>query len=112
MTEYLTDLSVNEDRDIYLDGSNDLATTSGVDNLHQSIALSTLDITENFISTGVSAEDLAYLETRVEQYLANDPQVGTVLSVRTESVNRQSGEINMRVYLTENTDFEVTVNAD
>lgn len=106
MVDYLTDILLTEDKDVRLDGSNDLATVSEERNLRQGIALSTMDITSDIIGSRVTVEELGLLEERVREYLEDDPHVGAVQNVTTETYNRQSNRVTMRVALTEG-EFEL-----
>lgn len=112
MVDYLTDIAIDEHRDIYIDGANDLATISGKPNLEQSIALSTLDVTRRYIGRKVTAEDLGLLEERVREYLEQDPHIGSIVSVETETFNRDSGIVTMRVELTESESFTVELETE
>lgn len=109
MVDYLTDLDVNQNKDVHLDSANDLALTSGRANLEQGIGLSTMTITSSVLGGRATAENLGLLEQRVAEYLDEDPHVGEVLNVQTQTVNRQSGVVTMRIELVENDSFEIEV---
>lgn len=101
MVDYLTDLDVTQELDVHTDDANDLATTSGVDNLRQGISLTTMSVTRDRIGNKATADQLGLLEERVESMLDNDPHVGDVLSVTTQTFNRKRNVITMQVTLTD-----------
>lgn len=107
MPEYLRDLDLNEDKDVHLDDTNDLAISEGRANLEQGIALSVMEITHRVIGEKYTAANLSLLEQRVEEYLAEDPHVEEVLRVTTETVNRDSGIITMRIDVDEDESFTI-----
>jgi hypothetical protein len=109
MVDYLTDLDVTQALDIRKDASNDLATTSGVENLRQGIALTTMGVTRERIGNKATADQLGLLEERVESMLDDDPHVGDVLRVTTETFNRNQNVVTMQVTLTDG-EFMLPVN--
>lgn len=111
MTDYLTDLDVNQDKDIHLDSANDLTTTGGLANLEQSVGLVTMDITSRLISGEVTGENLALLEERIRQHLNEDPHVEDVLRVEARTFNRESGVITLDIFVDRNKSFTIKVSA-
>lgn len=107
MVEYLTDIDLTTDLDIHLNSANDIELSSGRDNLEQGIALSTMTVTRRAVGGKITATNLSLLEQRVTEYLDQDPHVGDVQQVETETVNRESGVVTMRIDLTENESFEI-----
>lgn len=110
MPDYLTDLHVTESKDIEIDDTNDLRTVSGVHNLEQGVALSTMAITSQMIGGRVSASQLGLLEERVGSYLNQDPHVGRVIDVTAETFNRDNNRVTLRVELVENENFTIELN--
>lgn len=104
-----TDLLIGTDLDTEVDGANDLATVSGLQQLEQSVAIDVLSITRQFIGTKITGEQIGLLEERVRQSLADDEQLGTILDVIVREYDETTNEITMEVVVLENEDFDITI---
>jgi hypothetical protein len=109
MVEYPTDIDLNEDKDIHLDAANDLATTSGIEQLQQSVAIDVLDELRSLIAGRLTGRNIGKLEERIRQGLDDDPQLSDVRNVTIETFDRDSGRIEIEVNVVENEDFALEV---
>lgn len=109
--EYPTDIALSEDLDIFLDGANDIATISGIDQLEQSVAVDVLDATREFIGGPVTGPSLGLLEERVEQSLRRDEQLSQVKTVNVVQYDEGNNSIEMDVFVIDDDDFTIEVSA-
>jgi len=109
MVDYPTDLNLDNSLDIRIDGANDLATDSGVTQLQQAVVLSVLNESVEFVGESLTGPQLGLLEARIEQAIANNPQVTDPRRVTADSYNRRSGSVQMTVITKENEQFEIGV---
>jgi hypothetical protein len=109
MVDYPTDLQLNGDKDIFLDGANDLATVSGVRQLEQSVAIDVMDEIQNFIGGRVTGKNIGLLEERVRQGLNDDPQLSEVRQVNVREYDRRTDEIKIDIIVSQNDDFTIEV---
>lgn len=108
--EYPTDLELNENKDIFLDGANDLATVTGPQQLEQSAAISVLDELDDFVSGRLTGENIGLLEERVRQGLNDDPQLGRIRNVSIKTFNRDTELVTISVQVAGNDDFTLQLN--
>lgn len=111
MVEYPTDLDLNQQKDIHLDGANDLATTSGVQQLEQSVGIDVMDELKDFVAGRLTGPNIGRLEERIRKGLDDDPQIASVRSVDLEVFDRQSNTVEITVHTVENKDFSLQVEA-
>lgn len=109
MVEYPTDLDLNEDKDIHLDGANDLATTSGVEQLQQSVGIDVMDELRDFVAGRLTGGNIGSLEERIRQGLDDDPQLSDVRNVTIEQFDRRTDTVEITVSVVENADFTLEV---
>lgn len=109
MVEYPTDLAVTEDLDLYIDGSNDLATISGLGQLQQSVALDVLDVTREFVGGRLTGRNVGLLEERVQRSLERDEQLSQVKTVNVVEYDRSDESVTMEVLVIDDEDFEITL---
>lgn len=109
MADYLTDLDLNSDSDVYTDDANDLALVSGRSNLEQSIEISAGDAIEEFVGGNIDGTTIALLEERLKKALNNDPQVNSVDSVELTEFDRRTNTVSIDVSVTEDKDFTLEV---
>lgn len=109
MVEYPTDLDLDSNRDTHLDETNDLAVTSGVEQLQQSVGIDVMDELEDFVAGRLTGENIGRLEERIRQGLDADPQLSDVRNVTIEQFNRQNNTVQIGVHVVENEDFTLTV---
>lgn len=109
MVDYPTDLDLDDSKDIHLDGANDLATVSGVDQLSQSVAIDVMDEIQDFIGGRVTGKNIGLLEERIRQGLNDDPQLSEVQAVNIEEYDRRDNSITMKIVTIENKDFTIEV---
>lgn len=107
--EYPTDLDLNSDKDVHLDGANDLAVVSGIKQLTQSVAIDAMDAIQQFIGGPVTGPELGLLEERLRQALEEDPQLSGVRSVNITEYDRGSNAITVEIRTIENDNFEIGV---
>lgn len=111
MPDYLQDLDLNSDGDIHTDDGNDLALTSGLDNLEQSININAGNAVEDFIGGNVNGTKIAILEERLTNALDADPQVSSVQDVSLEQFDKQTNSLSLDVLVEENENFTLEVSA-
>lgn len=109
MVDYPTDLDLDDSKDIHLNGANDLATVSGVDQLSQSVAIDVMDEIQDFIGGRVTGKNIGLLEERIRQGLNDDPQLSEVQAVNIEEYDRRDNSITMEIVTIENKDFTIEV---
>lgn len=105
MPDYPTDLDLNRNKDIHLDGANDLALTSGIEQLQQSTAIDVFDELQQFIGGRLNGENLGLLEERIRQGLNDDPQLSTVRNVNVMEYDRGTESITVSVEVVDNENF-------
>lgn len=107
MVEYPTDLDLNEQRDVHLDGANDLALTSGIEQLQQSTAIDVFDELQAFVGGRLTGENLGLLEERVRQGLNDDPQLADIRNVTVEEYDRGAQTVTLAISVVGDDDFEL-----
>lgn len=105
----VTDLRINDDLDVYLDGANDLATISGLEQLEQSTALDVLNQVQQFSGGRLTGTNVGLLEERVRRSLESDPQIDTVVDVSVTDYNRNTGAVALDVRVTDS-NFTIELN--
>jgi len=105
----LTDLSLNEYKDIHLNDANDLAVVTGQDQLEQSTAIDVLDVLTDFVGSNVSGEQIGQLETAIQSALEDDPQVTSVQNVSVSTFNTDTGEVAVDVSVLGDNDFTLSL---
>lgn len=105
MAEYPTDLDLNSDKDIHLDGANDLALVGGERQLRQSVAIDAMDEIQEFIGGRVTGKNVGLLEERLRQAFNDDPQLDEVVSVNVVEYDRRTDELTIEATTIENEDF-------
>lgn len=111
MVDYPTDLDLNQDKDIHLDGSNDLAVTSGVEQLEQSVAIDVMDEIQEFIGGRVTGPNIGLLEERLRGALNDDPQLSEVRLVNVAEYDRRTDTITIEIIVVDDEDFTLEVSA-
>lgn len=112
MAEYPTDIKISEDdRNVFLDGTGDLAVIGGKPNLEQSVAILVMDATRQFIGSRVTGSSVGLLEARVREALNDDPQLSKVLSVEVDEFDRSQNKVIMTARTEENETFQFGVSA-
>lgn len=109
MVDYPTDLDLNEGKDIHLDGSNDLALTSGIEQLQQSVAIDVMDELRDFVAGRLTGPNIGLLEERIRAGLNDDPQVGDVRSVTLDTYDRRNSTVEISVFVVEDENFTLEV---
>jgi len=108
MVEYPTDLDLDPDKDIHLDGANDLALVSGVDQLKQSVAIDVMDEIQDFIGGRVTGRNIGLLEERLRQAFNDDPQLDEVVSVNITQYDQRTNELTIEAKTIENEEFTLS----
>lgn len=109
MVEYPTDIDLDGNKDVHLDSTNDLATTSGVEQLQQSVGIDVLDELQAFISGRLTGSNVGQLEERIRSGLDDDPQLESVRNVTITQFDRQTNTIDITVSTIKNEDFTLEV---
>lgn len=109
MPDYPSDLDLNQNRDIHLNGANDLALTSGVENLQQSVGIDVMDELSDFVAGRLTGENIGRLEERIRDGLDSDPQLSDVRNVTIDQFDRQTDTVEISVHVVENEDFTLEV---
>lgn len=104
-----TDLDINKQKDIHLDSANDLATTSGVAQIEQSVGLDVLDITQDFVGEHFNGEQIGRLEDGIRRSLQQDEQVLTVRQVEISAYNPSTGKVEVDIFTVDDPDFTIEV---
>lgn len=104
-----TDLELTTGFDIYIEGSNDLATISGDDQLEQSVALDVRNVTKALIGGRLTGQNIGLLEERVERSLAADEQLSSVQTVNVTRYSQETQTVTMEVIVIDDEDFELEV---
>lgn len=105
MVDYPTDLDLESDKDIHLDGANDLALVSGKAQLEQSVAIDVMDEIQAFIGGRVTGQNIGLLEEVLREALEDDPQLEDIRSINIEEYNRQTEKLTISIVTTENDEF-------
>lgn len=105
MVEYPTDLDLDPDKDIHLDGANDLALVSEEDQLRQSVAIDAMDEIQDFIGGRVTGRNIGLLEERLRQAFNDDPQLDDVVSVNITQYDKRTDELTIEAKTIENEEF-------
>lgn len=103
------DLDINEDKDTHLDGANDLALTSGRDRIEQSIGISVMDETQDFIGGRVTGKNVGTLEGAIQEGLRDDNDVGRVIDVNITTFDRNESRVEAEVIVTPDENFTIEV---
>jgi hypothetical protein len=105
----LTDMRLNEDREIEVGGDNDWRTTSGVGTIKQSVGISAGGVLSELIGEPVTPETFEDVQEEVQKVLSRDPQIANVRRVKITEVNVTDNTVSMQVFVDNNNDFEITV---
>lgn len=109
MVEYPTDFDLNEDKDTHLDGANDLALTSGVEQLQQSVGIDVMDELRDIVGGRLTGQNIGKLEERISRALNEDPQLASVRSVTLETYNRDTSTVEITAHVVQNDDFTLEI---
>ncbi len=109
MVEYLRDLDVDGE-DIHLDSTNDLALSSGIENLEQSTLLSARNATKDLIGEPINANSIRELEEVLRGILNNDPHIDTVIDVSLTNIEEEADLIEVDIKLVDNEEFTIELN--
>lgn len=110
MADSLVDIEVDGD-DIVYDTTNDLSTVEGVENVKQTVALSTLDATRELVGSPISPRKVRRLEAQIEQSLDDDPQIGAIKSVSITNIDKPNDTVEVNVQCLTDEDFELPLSA-
>ena len=109
MADSLTDLEVNEDRQVHLGQDNDLSTVTGIDTVKQSLALNAGDVLRPLIGEPIQDSTFADAEAEITERLQEDPQVEGPDRVDITRVNTSTGTVFVEVFTSYNESFEIGV---
>lgn len=104
------DIAINQDKDAYLDGANDLALVSGPERVDQSIAISVMDEDKDFVSGRITAKNVNQLEQAIERGLQDDNDVDQVFNVDIQTFDRNDDRVIAEVFVTPTESFVAEVN--
>lgn len=108
MTDII-DIKLTTDQDLELDETKDIATVTGEERRRQSAAMHVLDEAHGFVGSPITPVDISRLKASIRDALSNDPEVEQVLKVEVEEIDRAENDVKLRVFLTDDEDFEITV---
>lgn len=104
----LTDLRVVGE-DIILNDSGDLDVISGFDNVLQSVALDTRDVTHFHVGNQLTTDAVYEIQNAITNSLRNDPQVSDPISVEPSQLDTESNEIEFEVTTIDNENFTLDI---
>jgi ethanolamine utilization protein EutA (predicted chaperonin) len=105
----ISDLQLNVDRDIYLNGTNDLSLTEGIETVEQSVGIELGAETTQLLGTQLDGANLRKFGADVERRLNNDPQISTVEDISITSVNQNEGFVEFSVRTVEDETFTIQI---
>lgn len=105
----VTDLGLNENKDVYIDSSNDLGLVSGIDQLTQSVGIDVFDETSQLIGNKLTGQQIGRIESQITAALNDDPQLADVVDVTIESYNITNGTIDISVLTVADESFQTTL---
>jgi hypothetical protein len=104
----LQDAKLNQDREVFLNDQNDIATTSGDETVEQSVAIAVGNEIRGLIGGPITGTTLQQIQQRISEAIANDPQAVDPLRVEVTEVNKQDNSVAVRV-ITAQADYQLTV---
>lgn len=108
--DYPTDIKISEDdRNIFVDSTGDIATIGGLNNLEQSVAIGVMNATKQFIGSRITGTTVGLLEERVREALNDDPQIKGITSVDIQEFDRGSNTIIMDITTSQDETFTIGV---
>lgn len=112
MPEFYRDLKLDSDKDIIVDGTNDLALTETQDeNISQTVYLSVSAELGSLFGRPLTPQVVESMRSLIREALQADPQIDEVVAVDITEVNRAENSVTARVVMLEDDDFVVTVEA-
>lgn len=109
--DYPTDLELDSDKDVHLDGANDLAVIGGLGQLSQSVAIDVMDVTQDFIGQPITGATVGLLEEQIRQSISDDPQVETPTTVDVTTYDKRNRSVTAVVETKADETFEIQVTA-
>lgn len=110
MADSLRDLKMSaDDRQVFVDDTGDLAVTSGIETVEQSLALNAGDVLRPLIGEPIEDETFGDVEATLQERLQNDPQVEGPQRVSVTQVNRSTGTVSVEIFTTFNDSFTLEV---
>lgn len=109
LADELRDVDVGEDREVYVDESGDLALTSGLETVEQSVMLNAAEAVRPLVGQPVDGPTLEDVQQQLRDVLEDDPQIATVNRVDVVEVDESSNTVRVRVFVRNNNDFEIGV---
>jgi len=107
----MLDIALNNERDVYTNGANDLALVDGFEQLNQHIMLYADTAIRQFVSSRVTGRTIGQLEESVREALASSPRVSSVSSVSVTEYNHETNAVfvEARYNADESGVFELTI---
>lgn len=109
MADELHDLKIRQNRQIYIGPDNDLALTSGLGTVEQSLGITAGDVLRPLIGEPITGTTYADIEARLEDALSRDPQISNVQRVDVAEVNRSINTVTINVFTAYNNSFELDI---
>jgi hypothetical protein len=103
----VTDLDLDESFDIHLDSGNDLALTTGAEQIEQSVAIDVRDELQNFVGSKVTADNAAILSERVRQAINDDPQLVDTKRVSFDEYDKRTNTASFTIVTVTNDEYEI-----
>ena len=107
----VSDIELLANQDTYITKGEDLPLIDGYGNAQQSVALSTLDITELFIGNRVTHELLNKLKGDVRSALQRNPNVDQVESVNVLSIDEDTDTVTVSVTIDGGNTFNINLSS-
>lgn len=110
MARNLFDLQLNGQSDVFVDGTNDLATVDGPANVRQTIGIVTRNIVRPLVGQQISGNMLNRIESKIVDALSSHTKIESVQDISIEEINRETNTV--VINSTVNFDENYTVNVD
>lgn len=109
VADELRDLELDENRQVFVDDTGDLSKTSGLETIEQSVMLNASNVLRPLVGQPISGDTLESVQSKLEDVFDADPQISSVRRVNVTEIDESNGRVTVRVFLTNNNDFEIGV---
>lgn len=109
VADELSDLEMDQDRQVFVDDTGDVSTVSGIGNVEQSVAISAGDVLRPLVGEPADDQTFADVEAELEDVLSRDPQIRRVTRVEVTRVNTSTGTVDVEIFTAMNNSFEIQV---
>jgi hypothetical protein len=106
----LHDMKLNDNREVFVGSSNDIALTEGIETVEQSVGIHAGRAVRPLIGEPVDSETLSDIESELKQILQRDDvQIEDVRRVEIDSIDRTNGVVTVLVFAGYNNEFSLEV---